>query len=68
MPRPYVQTYARGWFSEATSLNRLSVYDLFSLSGVDNLLVPVNAFDNAHLLYDTRLDCQAKLITDLRSL
>ena len=57
---PYFRLYARGWFSEVISWNRLSIHDLFSLSGVDNLLVPVNAFDNVCLLYAARLDCQAK--------
>ena len=47
-------SHARGWFSEVTSLNRFSIRDLFSLLGVDNLLVPVDAFDNVQLLYAAR--------------
>jgi GNAT superfamily N-acetyltransferase len=41
-------------------LNRFSIYGLFSLLGVDNLLVPVNAFDNVYLLYAAPWDCQAR--------
>ncbi len=45
MIRPYVLFHAHGWFSVITSWNRLSVLDLLFLSGVDNLLVPVDAFN-----------------------
>jgi len=62
MFRLYVRHHARGWFSEVISWNRFSIRDLFSLSGMDNVLVPVEAFNTVLLIICRLLGLSSKIL------